>query len=189
MLSRLDTGSMRILLREIGVSASMLIGRSAENGQTCPQCRHRYKPTGRRYRCPACGFVAHRDAVGAANILSVQATGEPGHVLPPAPTYRYPFWGKRSRPDTSDMAWVSTGRTGRAQEAAPLERPRSVTRQGCKRHRLGEIRVDGGKLRCYDSTWLMGCSDGLRPALQRPEAVQSSEGKDRAWRGVTPSHR
>ena len=77
--------------------------------QTCPQCRHRYKPTGRRYRCPACGFVAHRDAVGAANILSVRTTGEPGHVLPPVPTYRHPFWGKRSRPDTSDLAWVPTG--------------------------------------------------------------------------------
>jgi putative transposase len=79
------------------------------SSQTCPRCMHRYKPRGRTYRCPACGFVAHRDAVGAANILSQHFTGEPGHVRPPDITkYRYPFGGKRSRPDTADMAWVLT---------------------------------------------------------------------------------
>ena len=33
----------------------------------------------------------------------------------------------------------------------------------------------------------MGSSDALRSALQQPEAVQSPEGKDRAWRGEAPS--
>lgn len=92
----------------------------SHTSQTCPRCMQRYKPTGRIYHCPACGFVAHRDAVGASNILSRHYTGEPGHVLPPPPTYRYPFWGKRSRPDTAELAWVPTGRTGRAQEAVGL---------------------------------------------------------------------
>lgn len=36
--------------------------------QTCPGCGKRYKPRGRVYRCSACGFTFHRDAVGAINI-------------------------------------------------------------------------------------------------------------------------
>jgi putative transposase len=44
--------------------------------QTCPNCTHRHKPKGRRYRCPACGFQAHRDVVGQVNILSVFVHGE-----------------------------------------------------------------------------------------------------------------
>lgn len=72
------------------------------DGTACMQC---YKPKGRLYRCPACGFTAHRDGVGCANILSQHYTGEPGHVLPPQETYRYPHLaGKRSRPDTADLA-------------------------------------------------------------------------------------
>ena len=35
--------------------------------QTCPQCGNRHKPPGRTYSCD-CGFVGHRDVVGAANI-------------------------------------------------------------------------------------------------------------------------
>jgi putative transposase len=80
----------------------------AYTSQTCPQCQQCYKPKGRRYVCPACGFTAHRDAVGAANMLSQHYTGEPGHVVPPFPTYRHPFWGKRSRLDTAELAWGPT---------------------------------------------------------------------------------
>jgi putative transposase len=36
--------------------------------RTCPSCQQRHKPRGRRFRCPWCGFVAHRDVVGAWNI-------------------------------------------------------------------------------------------------------------------------
>jgi putative transposase len=71
------------------------------DGTSCLQC---YKPKGRVYRCPACGFTAHRDGVGCANLLSQHYTGEPGHVLPPPEKYRHPFAGKRSRPDTAEMA-------------------------------------------------------------------------------------
>jgi putative transposase len=52
--------------------------------QTCPNCGHRHKPRGRVYRCPSCGFQAHRDVVGAVNILSVFTHGEPGKI--PAPS-------------------------------------------------------------------------------------------------------
>lgn len=37
--------------------------------QTCPHCNHRYKPKDRNYKCPECGFVGHRDIVGAYDIL------------------------------------------------------------------------------------------------------------------------
>jgi len=87
----------------------------AYTSQTCPGtlpdgtgCLHCYKPKGRVYRCPACGFTAHRDAVGCANLLSQHFTGEPGHVRPPKETYRYPFVGKRSRLDTADLARIPT---------------------------------------------------------------------------------
>ena len=83
----------------------------AYSSQTCPECRHRHKPKGRLYRCPACGFVAHRDAVGAVNLLSRRLHGEVGRIRPPAETkYRHPFGklafrtGKRSRPDTAELA-------------------------------------------------------------------------------------
>jgi putative transposase len=75
------------------------------DGSGCMQC---YKPKGRVYRCPACGFTAHRDGVGCANLLSQHYTGEPGHVKPPPEKYRYPFVGKRSRLDTADLARIPT---------------------------------------------------------------------------------
>ena len=36
--------------------------------KTCPACANQKKPSGREYRCK-CGFVGHRDLVGATNIL------------------------------------------------------------------------------------------------------------------------
>src|SRR5262249_1676705 len=75
------------------------------DGSGCLQC---YKPKGRVYRCPACGFTAHRDGVGCANLLSQHYTGEPGHVRPTREKYRYPFVGKRSPLDTRELARVPT---------------------------------------------------------------------------------
>jgi putative transposase len=70
--------------------------------QTCPNCSRRYKPKGRTYRCPDCRFQAHRDIVGAANILSRQLYGDVGKSRPPPATmYRHPVRpGKRSGLDT-----------------------------------------------------------------------------------------
>ena len=74
--------------------------------QTCPACGQRQKPSGRIYRCAACGGVFHRDVVGAVNILSAHIYGEPGHIAPPSPMYRRPFLREtlRSRADTPDLA-------------------------------------------------------------------------------------
>jgi len=74
--------------------------------QTCPSCGQRHKPQGRVYRCPACGFVGVRDAVGAANILSRFTVGKVGKAWPGQVKYRYPFdaTGKRSPADTRQVA-------------------------------------------------------------------------------------
>jgi putative transposase len=72
--------------------------------KTCPNpsCNHRHKPAGRVYRCPACGFQAHRDVVGAVNILSRHIEGDVGKIRPPPfAMYRHPVRpGKRSGLDT-----------------------------------------------------------------------------------------
>lgn len=51
--------------------------------QTCPNCEERHKPKGRVYSCPSCGFEAHRDIVGATNILSRALHDEIGRLTPP----------------------------------------------------------------------------------------------------------
>lgn len=74
--------------------------------QSCPACGRRAKPKGRVYTCLSCGFRGHRDAVGAANILSRHLYGELSRVPCAESKYRYPYVnrGKRSRLDTAEMA-------------------------------------------------------------------------------------
>ena len=65
----------------------------AYTSQTCPHCGHLTKVAGRTYRCRACGYRAHRDGVGAVNILNKGMHGEirPGELLVPLRiTYRRP---------------------------------------------------------------------------------------------------
>jgi putative transposase len=87
----------------------------AYTSQTCPQCGTCTKPKGRVYRCPACGLAAHRDVVGATNLLSRFTTGELSRVaLPQTVKYRHPVRlaskhrGKRSSLDTGHMAQEGT---------------------------------------------------------------------------------
>jgi putative transposase len=75
----------------------------AYSSKTCPCCGHHNKPNGRRYRCAACGFVGHRDAVGATNQVSKAVHGAFGHVRPTSTMYRRPF-RRRSSPDTGHVA-------------------------------------------------------------------------------------
>jgi putative transposase len=73
--------------------------------QTCPNCRKRHKPKGRRFKCPYCGSLLHRDVVGAANIASRYEYAELGRYPAPEPKYRYPvLQGKRSLTGTGEMA-------------------------------------------------------------------------------------
>ena len=99
---------------------SVMLVNERHTSKTCPRCARQHKPHGRIYRCPSCGIVAHRDVVGSVNILSRHVHGELAKILPPplaATMYRHPAWqGKRSRPDTPDLARVGTS----LREAAAL---------------------------------------------------------------------
>jgi putative transposase len=95
----------------------------AYTSKTCPNpnCLHKIKPKGRVYRCPACGFVGHRDIVGASNILSRHLCGKLGQIYPADTKYRHPFLtGKRSPADTRELARRSPDRTRASREAAVL---------------------------------------------------------------------
>ncbi len=63
--------------------------------QTCPNCGSRKKPSGRIYSCGECGFVGHRDVVGASNILSRRLFGELGRVQIASEMYRHPYFLKQ----------------------------------------------------------------------------------------------
>lgn len=56
----------------------------AYSSKTCPACLSRNRPSGRNYRCQSCGFTAHRDAVGAINILMRATHGEYRRIDPNA---------------------------------------------------------------------------------------------------------
>jgi putative transposase len=77
----------------------------AYSSKTCPACGTHTKPKGRNYRCSnkRCGFVGHRDAVGAVNQESKALYREFGHVQPLSTTYRRAFV-RRSSPDTGHVA-------------------------------------------------------------------------------------
>jgi putative transposase len=74
--------------------------------QTCPNCGSRKKPSGRIYSCGQCGFVGHRDVVGASNILSHRLLGELGRVQVNETMYRHPYkvWSCVAAFDTAQVA-------------------------------------------------------------------------------------
>jgi putative transposase len=88
----------------------------AYTSQTCPHCGHLTKVAGRTYRCRACSYRAHRDGVGAVNILNKGMHGEirPGELLvPPRITYRRPVPLKRaSRRSPAEPRHVAGGISG-----------------------------------------------------------------------------
>ncbi len=55
-------------LKPYGVSVAEISEKYTS--QTCPNCGHKHKPSGRNYVCKWCGYKNHRDIVGAINILS-----------------------------------------------------------------------------------------------------------------------
>jgi len=74
-------------LKRIGAAGATVVRQSeAYTSKTCPKCGHLNKVAGRTYRCRGCGYQAHRDAVGAINILNKGVNaGEivPGTLLVP----------------------------------------------------------------------------------------------------------
>ncbi len=70
-VSQMEYGRMKALLAykaELNGMRHMLVN-ERHTSQTCPVCGKRHKPCGREFRCPECGLAAHRDAIGAHNIL------------------------------------------------------------------------------------------------------------------------
>jgi len=102
----------------------------AYSSKTCPACGTRTKPKGRNYRCgnKRCGFVGHRDAVGAINQESQAVYGAFGHIAFGSVKYRRAFQ-RRSSPDTGHVAREAHPADG-AREAAGLSPLRSVTPDG-----------------------------------------------------------
>jgi predicted RNA-binding Zn-ribbon protein involved in translation (DUF1610 family) len=91
----------------------VVLQNEAFTSQTCPNCGARHKPRGRVYRCPACGFQAHRDHLGQVNILSAHKYGAPGKIaVPSGLKHRMPHNLRlmRRRPDTGQVvipvAWA-----------------------------------------------------------------------------------
>jgi putative transposase len=76
----------------------------AYSSQTCSQCGALYKPQGRNYRCPQCGFVAPHDSVGACNQESKILFNEFGHVVPVSTKYLRAFNCRSSCVDTAQVA-------------------------------------------------------------------------------------
>ena len=71
-IHQMPSGIVRDMLTYKAQRLGMQVVLVNERGttKTCPRCGRRYKPNGRMYRCrnPKCGFVYHRDGVGAINI-------------------------------------------------------------------------------------------------------------------------
>ena len=69
-LSQAEFGTLKQYLKYKAESKGIIFSLVNESytSQTCPACSTRKKPTGRNYSCE-CGFKAHRDIVGAFNIL------------------------------------------------------------------------------------------------------------------------
>jgi putative transposase len=44
------------------------IGDERGTSSRCPHCGHRHRPKGRDWQCKSCGFIGHRDVVGAVNM-------------------------------------------------------------------------------------------------------------------------
>ena len=86
-MSRWNHGKIRAYIEYKAAAEGITVAPPVDEAyttQTCPNCGQRHKPRGRTYRCPACGFQAHRDVVGQINILSRFLKGDVGRLPAPA---------------------------------------------------------------------------------------------------------
>lgn len=94
-----------IKYKSLRLGITISITNEAYTTQTCPCCGEKKKPSGRTYMCKNCGFVGHRDVVGACNILSRRLYGELSRVKVSTTKYRHPYkTGKRRHADTMQIA-------------------------------------------------------------------------------------
>ncbi len=100
-MARWEYGTDLAYLAYKAKRAGMIFGSGDERGtsSTCPHCGHRHKPKGRVWQCKHCGFLGHRDVVGAAN-MHPRAFGQEV-TFPRVVTYLRPGpLGRSSRADT-----------------------------------------------------------------------------------------
>ena len=106
--------------------------RDEERGtsSTCPGCHKHFKPSGRTFRCPYCGFVGHRDLVGAGNQLGRHAphADVAALIAQTHPKYLRAFQPPKARSSVVETdrsrVWASrASRPGcaRNRESGPLE--------------------------------------------------------------------
>jgi len=74
-------GALRDKAERAGIVVRLVDERGSSS--TCPVCHRRVpKPSGRRFRCPHCGYLGHRDLVGACNIAAKAGGGDTGTAVP-----------------------------------------------------------------------------------------------------------
>lgn len=69
-IHQMVTGRVRWLItyKAERLGMEVVLQDEAYTSQECPCCGQRHRPKGRVYRCSSCGFLFHRDGVGAINI-------------------------------------------------------------------------------------------------------------------------
>jgi putative transposase len=94
-ISQWSHGRMRsyITYKAARYGIAVVLVSEAYTSQTCPKCGQKHKPKGRVYRCAneVCGFVGHRDVVGASNIWSKHSHNQVGGMYPPFVRVLHPF--------------------------------------------------------------------------------------------------
>jgi putative transposase len=100
---QVSTASTRKIIQQLDYkTAGAITLNEAYSSQTCPVCGERSKHR-RIYHCPHCGATGPRDAVGAANILSLGQQGVMllGRSLPQQVKYLRPWPRSRRQPRSS----------------------------------------------------------------------------------------
>jgi IS605 OrfB family transposase len=73
-------GALRDKAERAGIRVRLVDERGSSS--TCPVCHRRVpKPKGRRFRCPHCQYLGHRDLVGAHNIAAKAGGGDTGTAV------------------------------------------------------------------------------------------------------------
>jgi putative transposase len=115
-------GALRDKAGRAGVRVRLVDERGSSS--TCPVCHGRVpKPSGRRFRCPNCGFQGHRDLVGAYNIAAKAGGGRTSTAVSVLVEHRRPA---SCRHGVTGAATCTTGGDGPARPRATRQRQRSL---------------------------------------------------------------
>lgn len=109
-ISQWSHGRMRsyITYKAARYGIAVVLVSEAYTSQTCPKCGQKHKPKGRVYRCTneACGFVGHRDVVGASNIWSKHSHNQVGGMYPPSVRILHPFDCRKTKTTNTKVSGV-----------------------------------------------------------------------------------